>query len=288
MKQTFFINLLFLVIINFSTAQVKEVDKDSIDSALVTKTYKFAFNTYNACENGNFPILNTEIATERFIKTYNSQKMISYCESIYNAYGKLTKISLSEILNNNSNLILRYKAKYERIERFTEIRVYINKQNRFSGITSKPYWYNEYYEWNENPTFKRVKLDSLEKDDIKRASDFVFSTFNCDKDKFMNLTDEIATKGMILFLTDEELLKNCEQRERELGKLIEFKLSEVLTDEENRILYRYKSKFYKSDKSYEILVTCDLNNRFMGIFRRDWFDEFYELNQEPKTNKEQQ
>ena len=208
MKQTFFLNLLFLVIINFSTAQVKEVNKDSIDSALVTETYKFAFNTYNACENGNFPILNTEIATERFIKTYNSQKMISYCESIYNAYGKLTKISLSKILNSNSNLIFRYKAKYERIERFTEIRVYINKENRFSGITSKPYWYNEYYKWNENPTLEKVKLDSLKKEDIKRAYDFVFSTFNCDKNKFMNLTDEIATKGMILFLTDEELIKN--------------------------------------------------------------------------------
>ena len=127
----------------------------------------------------------------------------------------------------------------------------------------------------------------MKKEDIKRAYDFVFSTFNCDKNKFMNLTDEIATKGMILFLTDEELIKNCEQREKELGKLNKFTLYEVLTDKENRVLYRYKSKFYKSDNSYEILLTCDLNNRFIGIFRRDWFDKFYELNQEPKRIKKQ-
>jgi len=287
MKQSFFLNLLFLVVINFSTAQVKEINKDSIDSDLVSKAYRFVFNTYNACEHGNFPILNSEIATERFMKSYNSQKMISHCESIYKAYGKLTKISLSEILNYNSNIIFRYKAKYERIERFTEIRVYLNKENKFSGIISKPYWYNKFYKWNENGTITRIKLDSLKKDNIQKTSDFVFSSFNCDKEKFIKLTEENATKGLILSLSNKKLIEACEKREKELGKLVEFNLSEVLTDKENRILYRYKSKFYKSDKSYEILVTCDLKNRFMGIFRRDWFDEFYELNQEPKTNKEQ-
>lgn len=415
MKQSFLFGLLFLFLINLSTAQVNRISRDSIDPNLERKVYAFAFNTFSACENGSLPKLTSEHATETFKSKYNSQNVSSFnCKEINEVYGQLIKINLVEIVKDGTRLIFRYMPKYEKIDRKTEIRVYVNQKNKFIGIISKPYWfkklydwkqnapfikvnvdtinkkyiestfdfanstyecqnnylelsekiatkrltksltdfkiakscnesYNElgklvelnlaevltdnetrivyrykskysksndvfeilvvsnmenkfdgifrrkwfdkFYEWNETPAVKRIELDALKKEDIQRTTDFVFSSFNCDKYKFMNLDEEIASKELILFLTDEELLKNCGQREKEIGKLVDFNLIEVLTDEGNRILYRFKSRFTKSEKLYEILVTCDLNNRFIGIFRRNWFDEFYELYQEPKENK---
>lgn len=275
-------------LINFSTAQVQKVDKDSISADLIYKTYSFAFNTYNACENGNFPKLTSQNATETFKKSYNSQLVASLnCENINKVYGQLIKINLAEIVKDGSNLIFRYKPKYEKIDRATEIRVYVNQENKFNGIISKPYWYAKLYDWSENAPFIKLNLDTIKQKYIDGAFTFASKTYTCEND-YLELSEEIATKRLTKSLTDEKITKSCIESNNELGKLVELKLVEVLTDNETRIVYRHKSKYSKSNEIFEIVVISNIENKFDGIIRRKWFDKFYEINQEPKENEKEQ
>lgn len=117
--------------------------------------FNFVSGTFYGCEKNNFPKLNPEIATDKLIGQLTQQTLEKACSEINNSHGNLTELNLTEVLEDiNSNRIYRYQAKYEKTDKIAELRLYLNSENKYTGITFRQNWYDKYYKINEHPNKK--------------------------------------------------------------------------------------------------------------------------------------
>jgi hypothetical protein len=276
--------ILLFVFSSQLSAQIEVINKDKLDAGLLNRIHEFVYETFSDCHLGKIPKLNSKTATTNFLAAHkDSEKVKSYCEEVYEIFGSLINISLIEILTVKSNTFFRYKAEYEKIDRYTEIRVSINENGQYNSLILKPYWFDSFYRGDNNAPFRKVSFDSIETKYIDRATDLLKSVYNsCESSNFLKLTDEIATRRLINSLTDKKIIESCKTRNDDLGQLIDYELIEIMTDDQSRYIYRFKAEFSKLNYQFEIVVSTNLQSKLSGISERKWHKKFYDLNKEPK------
>jgi len=125
---------------------------DTVDKSVKELAYNFAYGTFANCESYEFPELTAENATEYLINFWKKEKnqVIETCNRCNSEYGKLLKLNLSEVLYDKyENKFFRYKAKYSKTENTAEIRIYVNSENKLSGIIIKELWTDKYLEFDK-------------------------------------------------------------------------------------------------------------------------------------------
>jgi hypothetical protein len=276
--------LLFFLILIYSqnsVCQLKKVSVKTIEKSIAMRTKTFAFETFAAQNTKSFPKLSASTASKSLLSKYNYKTYSEYISTISKTYGSLLKVEFTEALKDTKrNLIFRYKAYYEKTDDVAEIRVYLNPENKFDYILFKPVWFDKYYAANEKAPLNKIETDSTH---TSNAHEFVDRTFNnCSKGNFLKLTTVNATRRLANSLTTEKLNAACDTLTKDFGKLIDFNLIEILSDN-YRIIYRYKAKFEKTKHFLELRTSTNMEHKFMGIYCKDkWFDKYYEDTEEPR------
>ena len=146
-------------------------------------------------------------------------------------------------------------------------------------IIWKYFWYNKYYKVSENPLNALKEISSK---NIIKAKLFLEKTFkNCEKRNYLKLNSKIATNRLVNSLTNKKIYDACLETKNRLGKLISYKLYEVLTDKKHQIIYRFKA-IYEKEKT-ELRVYTTLQHKYSGIYiMKYWNDKFYAPSKLPK------
>lgn len=270
----------FLVSLKLS-AQFEVVSSESIPTTILHLSKSFAFDFYNFSKPKNFTKFITENGNLHFLKNYNIESQNYYSNVVYKEYGNITKVVLHEILKDSkSNYILRYKGYYDKKHDISEIRIDLNCQYKFSGIILYPWFILKFIEHPKGLTLEKISIDTLSKDQLEKSYEFAYKSFRCNSSDFMKLTSENAILSLRNWSTIENMNSRCESIYNEFGSLDNIKLSEVLSDGV-RTIYRYKSKYDKTEDILEIIVLSNIENKFIGnVLIGKWRDVYVDFTPE--------
>ncbi|MEO9570897.1 MAG: hypothetical protein ABJH82_05195 [Polaribacter sp.] len=275
--------LTFLVILfSFKTfsQNLKKVGKDSVDIDLLKIVNKSTYNIFSTYRKDEIPEFSKNIFSNHFLNDKSKDNITAYIKSVYEKFGLLSSYNVEQVLiDENSTLTFRIKVKFSKVDFYSEIRVKVNKTNKIDEIICKSFWYNKYYKVSENPLNALKEISSK---NITKAKLFLEKTFkNCEKRNYLKLNNKIATNRLINSLTNKKIHDACLETKNRLGKLISYKLYEVLTDKKYQIIYRFKA-IYEKEKT-ELRVYTTLQHKYSGIYiMKYWNDKFYAPSKLPK------
>ena len=133
----------------------------------------------------------------------------------------------------------------------------------------------------------KLAIDTVAEIEKKSAYDFAYQTFtNCDTYEFPELTTENATERLVkLWKTDKsKVIEICDSYNSAYGKLLEIKISEILTNKTGNKFFRYKATFSKTENIAEIRVYTNSENKFDGIIIfAKWTDKYSEYKEKTKS-----
>jgi len=271
-------------------SQNKKLNIDDLDSKLRASVYDMSYKSFSFCDSSEYPDVNSKNSTDNFLKRFQPEYLKKGCEWYLSRFGTIEKIELKAVLESkNGNKIFRYKVKREFSDFVNEIRTTVNKQGKFTGIISKPYWSDKFYKWNENPNLKEVDTAEISKNILKVNKEFAFNGYyKCeesifDGDYLKNIPNKKLAK-----IWKNHLKPECDSIKKLNGNFNKIKLEQVLSDSLSTKIYRYKVKFNNLKTVSEIRLYNYINNQHMGLFViNKWFDKYKPYEKAVQDSKEE-
>lgn len=94
----------------------------------------------------------------------------------------------------------------------------------------------------------------------------------CNTSKFKPFTTNEATDKVIQNTTLERLSSTCSKYLIKYGKFEDIKLVEVIRNDDNSLVFRYKANYQRKYTQKELQVTLDSDNKVSAIKSTDWSD----------------
>ncbi len=118
---------------------------DAVSNAEKQRVYDFGERILKSCITREFIQLSEKEVTKGLAKL-SLEQMQKSCDYFDNVHGKFIDMQLIEIIDNtftDNNLLYRYKANFEKNVPLKEIRIWVQKNGKFSGIVYQD-WKDEY------------------------------------------------------------------------------------------------------------------------------------------------
>ena len=273
-----FLSIFSILLFNHSIySQNKNLDIDALDAKLRASVYDMSYKSFSFCDSSEYPDVNSKNSTDYFLKRFQPESLKKGCEWYLSRFGTIEKIELKEVLESkNGNKIFRYKVKREFSDFVNEIRTTVNKQGKFAGIISKPYWSDKFYKWNENPNLKEVDTAEISKKILKANKEFAFKGYNkCDKSIFNDDYLKNTPSKELAKIWKKHLKPECDSIKKINGNFKKIILVQVLSDSLSTKIYRYKVKFDNLTTVSEIRLYNYITDKHMGLFvLNKWFDKY--------------
>lgn len=273
-----FLSIFSILLFNHSIySQNKNLDIDALDAKLRASVYDMSYKSFSFCDSSDYPDVNSKNSTDYFLKRFQPESLKKGCEWYLSRFGTIEKIELKAVLESkNGNKIFRYKVKREFSDFVNEIRTTVNKQGKFAGIISKPYWSDKFYKWNENPKLKEVDTAEISKNILKVNKEFAFKGYNkCDKSIFNDDYLKNIPSKELAKIWKKHLKPECDSIKKINGNFKKIILVQVLSDSLSTKIYRYKVKFDNLTTVSEIRLYNYITDKHMGLFvLNKWFDKY--------------
>ncbi|MBE0393328.1 hypothetical protein HNQ02_003206 [Flavobacterium sp. 7E] len=110
----------------------------AIDNVQKARAYELGKRILMTCNTSKFKPFSTDEATQSIINNITLEKLSKTCNRYRQYYGDFKDIELTEIYKDydDATTIFRYKALYTKEVANKELRVYMNEENKVSGIKS--------------------------------------------------------------------------------------------------------------------------------------------------------
>ena len=133
------------LILNSCKTSYPRYSMDAVSETEKQRVYNFGERILKSCITREFVQLSEKEVTKGLAKLSLDQ-MQKTCDYFDNVHGKYIDMELIEIIDNSytdNNLLYRYKANYEKNVPVKEIRIWVQKNGKFSGIVYQD-WKDEY------------------------------------------------------------------------------------------------------------------------------------------------
>lgn len=117
---------------------IQQLSLADIDVAHKARAYELGKRILMTCNTSKFKPFTTDEATESIINNITLEKLSKTCNRYRQYYGDFKDIELTEIYKDydDKTTVFRYKALYTKDVANKELRVYMNDENKVSGIKS--------------------------------------------------------------------------------------------------------------------------------------------------------
>lgn len=117
---------------------IQQLPLTSVDLAHKTRAYELGKRILNTCNTSKFKPFTSDEATQSIINNITLEKLSKTCNRYRQSYGDFKDLQLAEIYQDydDSTTVFRYKALYTKEVANKELRVYMNNENKVSGIKS--------------------------------------------------------------------------------------------------------------------------------------------------------
>lgn len=137
--------LIFIIAFLFiGCASKNKVLPESLDKVYIQRATDFAKAQFECCKTQKYVPITNDIAIPYLVKSWNEEETRRVCEEINQDYGDLIELKLTQTLYYNQSYIYRFKAKYSKLEEYSEIRVSTNLEHKFNSYIFKPIWLEKY------------------------------------------------------------------------------------------------------------------------------------------------
>lgn len=256
-------------------AQLRKTTIDSIPSSVLKNAKILAFDAFKFQKDKDLSKFLFEHANLHLNKVYDLKMNNEFTERVYNAYGKLIKVALQEVLvDKNGDYVFRFKGYHDKTNEISEIRLRTNSLFKFNEFVMFAWYYEKYHKDPQNVPLKKLNIDTLSKKNIERAYELVEKSWKCKEENYFKLTPENATPTMLSLYSKEKMNEYCSKTNRDLGHLTNITLAEVLGDG-YRTIYRYKTEYELIENFFEIFVVTNSEDKFHMMFiLPEWNDTF--------------
>jgi hypothetical protein len=118
---------------------------DQIAPTEKQRVYNFGKRNFESCITRQFIQISKKEATD-YLASLKLEEMQHMCDWLDKQNGKFIDMQLIEVIDETYKrncLVYRYKANFERNEVQNEIRIWVNRDGKFSGLIIRP-WKDEY------------------------------------------------------------------------------------------------------------------------------------------------
>ena len=274
MMSKFCVCTLFLLLSVFALGQNQVVSIDDVSEPAKEKSKNFVLEIF---KNKKLPKLSGKDASSYFRKKYKEVDILKAAKLYDYSYGEIVKLDLQEIISDNKIKWLRYTVKRTKSKRLFEIRMGLDKKEKFAAIVYKPFWSDRFYGFSEYPKFKPMDLSTVDSIFKVQSKDFAFRSYNrCNNDSLFKIDSTNTVYRTLKVGFNELQLKECDSIKNKNGNFKNIELLQAHTDSIYTNIYRFKINFEKLQRPSEIRVYTNLENKFKGVFVIDvWFDKFY-------------
>jgi hypothetical protein len=137
--------LVFVVLLTSCKTTYPKLSLDAVSQNEKQRVYDFGKRILETCITREFIQLSTKEVTEGLAKL-SLVEMQKACDHLDKTHGKFIDMELVEIIDDtyrNNSLIYRYKANFEKNTPLKEVRIWVQKNGKFSGIIYKD-WQEQY------------------------------------------------------------------------------------------------------------------------------------------------
>ena len=137
--------LVFVALLTSCKTTYPKLSLDAVSEKEKQRVYDFGEKILKSCITREFVQLSEKEVTKGLAELSLDQ-MQKTCDYFDNVHGKFIDMELIEIIDNtytDNNLVYRYKANYEKNNPLKEIRIWVQKNGKFSGIVYQD-WKDEY------------------------------------------------------------------------------------------------------------------------------------------------
>ncbi len=133
------------VTVEVAKPDVVKVNVLSVNKAQKERAYMLGKRVLNTCNSSKFIPFTKKEATLKVISNTTKEKLTKTCQVFRWKYGEFKDIKLVEAIRNqnDSSIVYRFKAEYQRKFVIKELRVIMNKQNQITAIKSLD-WKNNF------------------------------------------------------------------------------------------------------------------------------------------------
>jgi hypothetical protein len=117
-------------------SKIEKLALSKIDFNVKNKAYELGKRMLMTCNTSKFKPYNEREATASVINNITEERLSKICRKYRQWYGTFKDLQLVEILKNSvdKTTIFRYKAIYSKKVANKELRVFMNNENKISGI----------------------------------------------------------------------------------------------------------------------------------------------------------
>lgn len=138
---------------------INSLDKISLSRKEVLE--KFAFDSYNICKRDKLPPITKENTEYRSFRKDWVSEMLLECDSIKQKNGEIKSLKLVQYLSDDVySKVYRFRVKFEKLSKPSEIRIYANIKNKYRGIFVVDRWYSNYLEFREAIAKSEIDLNN--------------------------------------------------------------------------------------------------------------------------------
>lgn len=262
-------------------AQLRKTTIDSIPSSVLKNAKILAFDAFKFQKGKDLSKFLFEHANLHLNKVYDLKMNNEFTERVYNAYGKLIKVALQEVLvDKNGDYIFRFKGYHDKTNEISEIRLRTNSLFKFNEFVMFAWYYEKYHTDPQNVPLKKLNIETLRKKNIDLVNELVQNSWRCRPENYLKLTLENATPNMIKLFSKEEMTAYCNSSYEHFGYMVSVTLIEVLGDG-YRTIYRYKAEYELMENFLEIAVVTNAEEKLHSmVLLKEWKDTFKDYKNE--------
>lgn len=117
---------------------------EKLDSVYIQNATEFAKAQFECCKTQNYIPITKDIADDWLVKNLTIDVIKNTCAEINEKYGDLTELKIEQTLLYKNNYIYRFKAKYSKMNEYSEIRVNSDLKHKFTGLIFKTIWLDKF------------------------------------------------------------------------------------------------------------------------------------------------
>lgn len=150
--------LILIVVINLTSCAFKKPDiPSSLDLIHIQNATNFAKVQFESYMTGKFVPLTKDIATPKLVREWSEVEEQRTSKIINENFGDLQELKIVQTVFYDNSYIYRFKAKYSKLEDYSEIRVYTNLQHKVEGYILKPVWLDKYTKYKPGKIQEYIK-----------------------------------------------------------------------------------------------------------------------------------
>ena len=144
----YFLILGITIFFSGCASKKRETIPSTLDPIYIQRATDFAKTQFESCITGKYVPITKDIATPWLVREWNEEEERKTCQEINERFGNLTELKIAKTQYYKESYIYRFKAKYSKLNEYSEIRVYTTLDHKFSAYIIKEVWLDKYTKFN--------------------------------------------------------------------------------------------------------------------------------------------